>query len=217
MSHDNYSRVRFIARELNDLTPHNWKGVQDEHGNLSIVAENGLELWLRFGGYGNEGKIKIGYSRPRDRKGGYVTIWSKVAGEGQINDPSIKVSESKNADVIAKDIVRRLLSDAEAVHLLVKEAIKSNESYEDKKGALAEELANVCHSEARNVGDGLTPSIDLYKGIKKQASDYRLGYGTITVNGDSADFKLSSVPAEMAKKLAGIIFEALQQSVNRTV
>lgn len=201
----NYSRARFIAIELNDLTPHTWEASVDQYDNISIIAKNGLELWLRFGGYGNEGKIRIGYCRPRDNAGQPVSVWSKVAGGGQISDPSIKVSESKNADVIAKDIVRRLLKEAEVVHGLVKERIAADDAYRAKKANLANRLAEVSGAPVIKSSHDGYPTIDLYAGLKDETGNLRLGYGNITISSDSADFKLSSVPPDLACSIAAVV------------
>ena len=205
-----------IAQNLCTLTDGNWKPVVDQHGNTSIdETRSGLSLWFRVGGYGNEGMITVSYSRPRDSKGSYVEVYHPMSG-GKIADPSIHVSASKTPEVVAKDIVRRMLDASKNVHVLVLERIESNAEYHTKKNMLTKEIADICHATVK--ADHLHASevsINPYESITPRA-DFRCGYGSITVSSDSAEFKLSSVPAELAKKLAAVIHETLKNHANRT-
>jgi uncharacterized protein YdhG (YjbR/CyaY superfamily) len=205
-----------IANALSTLTDGRWYASIDTYGNRSIVeAGSGLSLYVRVGGYGNEGKITISYDRPRDDRGDYVEVYHPMGG-GKIADPSIRVSASKTPEVIAKDIVRRMLDAAKNVHVLVLERIESNAEYHTKKNMLTKEIADICHATVK--ADHLHASevsINPYESITPRA-DFRCGYGSITVSSDSAEFKLTSVPAALAKKLAAVIHETLKNHANRT-
>ena len=204
-----------IANALSTLTDGCWKPVVDQHGNHTIVeAGSGLSLWFRVGGYGNAGKITISYSRPRDSKGSYVEVYHPMGG-GKIADPSIRVSASKDALTVAKDIVRRMLDAAKNVHVLVTKQIKDNADYYSKKRLLAMDLADVCHAKVNNP-DSEMPTINPYESIKGYLGDVRMGYGTVTVGSDYATIKLDSIPADLAKKLLLVIHETLKNHSNRT-
>ena len=205
-----------IAQNLCTLTDGNWKPVVDQHGNTSIdETRSGLSLWFRIGGYGNEGKITISYDRPRDSKGGYVEVYHPMGG-AQIGNPSIRVSASKTPEVIAKDIVRRMLDAAKNVHALVTKQIKDTDNYYNKKRLLALDLADICHAKVNNP-DSDMPTINPYESIKGYLGDVRMGYGTVTVGSDYATIKLDSIPAELAKKLTEAIVYTLKNHSNRII
>ena len=196
-----------IAEHLCTLTDGNWKHVVDQYGNNSIdETRSGLSLWFRVGGYGNEGKIVISYNRPRDRKGSYVDVYENHT---KIANPSIRVSASKTPEVVAKDIVRRVLDAAKHVHVLVTKQIKDTDNYYNKIRLLALDLADICHATVNNP-DSDMPTINLYESVEDCREVVRMGYGTITVSSNSADIKLTSVPAELAKKLTDVIVYTLK-------
>ena len=205
-----------IAQNLCTLTDGNWKPVVDQHGNTSIdETRSGLSLWFRVGGYGNGGMITVSYSRPRDSKGSYVEVYHPMGG-GRIASPSIRVSASKTPEVIAKDIVRRMLDAAKNVHALVTKQIKDTDNYYNKKRLLALDLADICHAKVNNP-DSDMPTINPYESIKGYLGDVRMGYGTVTVGSDYATIKLDSIPAELAKKLTEAIVYTLKNHSNRIV
>ena len=204
-----------LAAALTNLTDGAWGSKVDQHGNNTIVENrSGLSFWFRIGGYGNDGKIKIVYDRPRDSKGSYVEVYHPMGG-GKIDNPSIRVSASKDALTVAKDIVRRMLDASKNVHVLVLDRISDNDDYYSKKRLLAVDLADICHAKVSNP-DSDSPTIDPYESITPRA-DFRCGYGTITVSSDSAEIKLTSVPTELAKKLTEAIVYTLKNHVSRTV
>lgn len=204
-----------VARNLCTLTDGQWEHKVDQYGNHTIVeAGSKLSLWFRAGGYGNEGKIKIGYDRPRDSKGNYVEVYHPMGG-AKLDNPSINVSASKDALTVAKDIVRRMLDAAKNVHALVTKQIKDNADYYSKKRLLALDLADICHAKVNNP-DGEMPTINPYESIKGYLGDVRMGYGTVTVGSDYATIKLDSIPADLAKKLLLVIHETLKNHANRT-
>lgn len=203
-----------VARNLCTLTDGQWEHKVDQYGNHTIVeAGSKLSLWFRAGGYGNEGKIKIGYDRPRDAKGEYVYVYHPMGG-AKLDNPSINVSASKDALTIAKDINRRMLEACKNVHALVVKQIVENDAYEAKKIGLALELAAICNAKVINPNSS-QPSINLYESINPR-TDYRCGYGTITVSGDSTEIKLQSLPSVLAKELTAVIVETLKKASNRT-
>ena len=203
-----------VARNLCTLTDGQWEHKVDQYGNHTIVeAGSKLSLWFRAGGYGNEGKIKIGYDRPRDAKGEYVYVYHPMGG-AKLDNPSINVSASKDALTVAKDIERRVLGACHHVHALVVKQIAQNAEHEAKKLGLVTDLAAICNAKVSNPNSS-QPTINPYESINPRA-DYRCGYGTITVSGDSAEIKLQSLPPVLAKELTAVIVETLKKASNRT-
>lgn len=203
-----------VARNLCTLTDGQWEHKVDQYGNHTIVeAGSKLSLWFRAGGYGNEGKIKIGYDRPRDAKGEYVYVYHPMGG-AKLDDPSIGVSASKDALTVAKDIERRVLDACKNVHALVVKQIAQNAEHEAKKLGLVTDLAAICNAKVSNPNSS-QPTINPYESINPRA-DYRCGYGTITVGGDYAEIKLCSLPPALAKELTAVIVETIKKASNRT-
>ena len=203
-----------VARNLCTLTDGQWEHKVDQYGNHTIVeAGSKLSLWFRAGGYGNDGKIVIGYDRPRDAKGEYVYVYHPMGG-ARIDNPTIRVSASKDALTIAKDINRRMLEACKNVHALVVKRIAELAEYEAKKLDLVTELAAICNAKVINPNSS-QPSINLYESINSRA-DYRCGYGSIIVNGDSTEITLRSLPSVLAKELTAVIVETLKKASNRT-
>ena len=203
-----------VARNLCTLTDGQWEHKVDQYGNHTIVeAGSKLSLWFRAGGYGNDGKIVIGYDRPRDAKGEYVYVYHPMGG-ARIDNPTIRVSASKDALTIAKDINRRMLEACKNVHALVVKRIAELAEYEAKKLDLVTELAAICNAKVINPNSS-QPSINLYESINSRA-DYRCGYGSIIVNGDSTEITLRSLPSVLAKELTAVIVETIKKASNRT-
>ena len=203
-----------VARNLCTLTDGQWEHKVDQYGNHTIVeAGSKLSLWFRAGGYGNEGKIKIGYDRPRDAKGEYVYVYHPMGG-AKLDNPSINVSASKDALTVAKDIERRVLEACQNVHALVVKRIAENAEHEAKKLGLVTELAAICRAKVSNPNSS-QPTINPYESINPR-TDYRCGYGSIIVNGDSAEITLRSLPPALAKELTTVIVETLKKASNRT-
>ena len=202
-----------VARNLCTLTDGQWEHKVDQYGNHTIVeAGSKLSLWFRSGGYGNDGKIVIGYDRPRDAKGEYVYVYHPMGG-ARIDNPTIRVSASKDALTIAKDINRRMLEACKNVHALVVKRIAELAEYEAKKLDLVTELAAICNAKVINPNSS-QPSINLYESINSRA-DYRCGYGSIIVNGDSTEITLRSLPSVLAKELTADIVETLKKASSR--
>jgi hypothetical protein len=150
------------------------------------------------------------------RDGSYPSVWAKTPGGGQLHNPSIRVSADKDTNKIAKDIIRRLLPDVEALHVLVKEQIAGHELYADKKSILAHRLSAVCdNAEIRNLRAEATPTIDPFSVITHDRGDLRIGHGEISVSSDSADIKLTSLPTELALEIAGRITDAIKAYARR--
>ncbi len=88
----------------------------------SLIRADGLTLHLSGPSYSHKDKVEVRLNRPRNKKGEYVTLYAEKGG-GTISDPSICMGVTKTGDEMAKDIVRRLLPDAETVFALVKARI----------------------------------------------------------------------------------------------
>jgi len=106
-----------------------------------LVRSDGFSLWMRQGGYGNVGRIKIVYDRPRNRKGEWVEIWATAPATGKVEAPDITVAETREPEAIAKAIASRLLPEAEALHKLVLERIARDNDYETRRIAFRDSLS----------------------------------------------------------------------------
>lgn len=202
-----------LATELSKLTNGGWDATVDNNGNHIVTEKvSQLAFYCRVGGYGNEGKIKIVYDRPRDLQNEWVYIYQPNGG-GQVADPSIKVSDTKTTAVIAKDMVRRLLNESKALHIRVMSRIADNNAYINKRSSLANELAAICNAKVSNAET--SPSINPYESILPRAG-VRCGYGNISVSSDSADLKLTSLPPVVAKEIVAAVFAILKAPADRT-
>lgn len=71
--------------------------------NQAELLKDNIKIYVRNGGYGNEGKITISGSYPHDCHGQLSTYGLKK--------PSISCSDSKTPEQIARDIQKRFLPD----------------------------------------------------------------------------------------------------------
>lgn len=179
-------------------------------GNDELVRDDGLRLWFREGGYGNEGRITISFNRPRNAKGDYVTLW-QPKGSGRVADPSITVAADKASEKIAKDIYRRLLAEAEVVFGLAKAKIASEDDYEARKIQSINKLAEICggQPERHYQSKELTGEIDPFKCVGIESFKDK-GYGRFKVSsGDCITLELTSMNFETAAAVAVAIRNVL--------
>lgn len=168
---------------------------------------DGLKLVCVAGSYGNDNRIRVMHSRPRDdisNGGGYVEIWEAAPLSGRIADPSITVADTKTAAQIAADITRRLLPEAERVFRLVSARIAKSNAHRAARASLSDRFAAALgHGPCtgQHIARDADPTFDL----NDNANTFSRGYGNARVNGDSVTFELRSVPAEKAVALAAWI------------
>ena len=80
-----------------------------------------------------------------------------------------------------------------------------------------ESIEDAVGAKASNTGvKYANPTIDPYDVLPIAKSDFRAGYGEITVSSNSADIKLTSVPPALAVELARVITNTLKAYVART-
>jgi hypothetical protein len=197
--------LQAIAVALSALTGSKWTVTKDRNENEHLTREDGLQFWLRIGGYGNEGKAAIHFDRPLGRDGRSPSLWAK--GGGQIGNPSINVSLTKSPEQIAKDIVRRMLTESEEVFKLANESIASTNSYLDGKVKTTIAIAALCGTqpERHYQSKELTFEIDPYKGAGVKKFE-KCGYGKITVSSeDSVNIELTSVGFDTAAEIVSAI------------
>jgi hypothetical protein len=197
-----FMNLKNIADVLTlDFSPGTW-AVQSE--NMIVRNTDQLALFLREGGYDNRGKIRISFSRPRDAKGQYVSLWEKSPANGAVSDPSINVSADKTSEQIARDIVRRLLPEAERVFALATETVNSHNKFETDKVEAIKLVAFHCGTrpERHYQTDELNGEVDPYKGAGLESFKAN-GYGKFKVSGkDCISLELNSMNLDVALEIA---------------
>ena len=195
MEHTDFVNVcQSIAAELSVLTPGDWEVRTTGYCITMVETTTKLSLYLSNGGYQLKDRISISHDRPRHRDGSYVELWEKNS-SGKIVTPSIKVTETKSPTQIAKDIVRRLLPEAQRVEQLAVEAIRAQIAYEDKKTGLREQVGAMFGGIPHHCSPN---EADPYNLIKTK---YTRGYGKVEVNSDSMNIELKSVPATLGLRI----------------
>jgi len=194
-----------IADALTKLTGTNWFVLKDRNENEQLTRGDGLQLWTRAGGYGNEGRVAISFDRPNDARGQYMTLWNK-AGD-KVSDPRITVSADKTPEQVAKDIARRVLPDAEKVFVLANESINLHNKFETDREWAIKKIAFHCGGEpARHYQTKeLTGEIDPFTcaGLPSFKGN---GYGKFKVSGkDCISLELNSMGIDAAIEIADAI------------
>jgi hypothetical protein len=156
-----------VAAELSSLTGTTWLASPNSSESLDVpftlrrVSDN-LSLWLDFGRAQawNGGKAGVGLKRPFGTNRHWVEAYWP-SGE-KVETPSIGFSAEKTPAVVAKDILRRLLPDAEAVLPLILAAVAAHEAHDVRVSTaskIAEGLDSVsglhfsgCHGEIKVEG-----------------------------------------------------------------
>lgn len=133
-----------LAQEVAALLPGTWSAAPAKHftdrpdAPFVLSRLDGLAIWFApFRAYGREGKGAASYHRPVDKQGKRVGLYD--AGN-TVSDPSINYALTKTPEQIARDIARRLIPEAEALHPRVMKAIASADEYADKE-VKAQEVA----------------------------------------------------------------------------
>ena len=131
-----------IAGHLDKLTGDKWEPEPEgyerpDHTFYVIREKDGLKIWIAPPDWrGNKARQKFRYSRPRSKEG-------VVCIHGHDSDPSITVAADKSPEAMAKDITRRLLPDADALHTIVLEKIAALDASLNAQAAAVSRLAAV--------------------------------------------------------------------------
>ncbi len=109
------------AHAIAEALPGNWTvGPQsEEHPNCGwdLIREDGLTLYMHGPAYGHAESYSFGLHAPR-HNGDWVEAYDETTRE-RLPNPSINCAVTKSKEQLAKDIVRRLLPDAENVHAAI--------------------------------------------------------------------------------------------------
>lgn len=187
------------AALMNDIAaalPGTWTAEPNsyEHAdcNWHVVRDDGLKLYVSMPSWSHRGKLEISLSIP-SRNGRYVDVYE---GGTRLATPKIGVSEEKSVEQIVKDIIRRLLPDAEKHYKAILARIAEYDASEAAQLDTYRQLCAVLRVEPRQQTPG-DPRTSAY-----------FGHGSFEVNaGGTASFKTHSVSPEKAIKIA----EALQR------
>jgi hypothetical protein len=190
-----------LLKEIASFLPTGFVVAQDK---ISLQRADGLNLWFHSR-YNTPDKITVKYSNSEKS---YVTVYEN---HNKLDYPSINVSADKEASKIAKDIVRRLLPDAEKVHKLVLEKVAAEKAYVDGKTKTINDLASICNTapNRRHNNNDLTGEVSPYQGIKQFSN---CGYGEFNVNSEnSVTLKLESMSKNVALKVAAALREIFER------
>ena len=187
-------------KEIASLLPTGFVVAEDK---ISLQRTDGMNLWFltRY----NPNKITVKYGNTEKS---YVTVYENLS---KLDYPSINVSADKDVSKIAKDIVRRLLPDAEKVHKLVLEKVAAEKAYVDGKTKTIYDLASFCNTipNRRHSNQELSGEVSPYEGIKQFSN---CGYGEFQVNSEnSVTLKLESMSKNVAFKVAVALREIFKR------
>lgn len=160
---------------------------------------DGLCFSISDDSYNHRGKIHISYSSGGVSKNEwYITVYDDK--HDKVSYPSINIDMKKDAETIAKDILRRIMKDAE--YVLVIKKLKEDEAFATGKEMAIKIIAHDCGTEPEKhyqTGE-LTGEIRPYT----KGQDFKkLGYGSFVVNGpNSISLKLESMSLVTADLLA---------------
>lgn len=187
-------------KEIASLLPTGFVVAEDK---ISLQRADGMNLWFltRY----NPNKITVKYGNSEKS---YVTVYEN---HSKLDYPSINVSADKDVSKIAKDIVRRLLPDAEKVHKLVLQTVAAEKAYVDGKTKTIYDLASFCNTipNRRHSNQELSGEVSPYEGIKQFSN---CGYGEFQVNSEnSVTLKLESMSKNVAFKVAVALREIFKR------
>ena len=188
-------------KEIAALLPSGFVVAQDK---ISLQRADGMNLWFHSR-YNTPDKITVKYGNTEKS---YVTVYEN---HSKLDYPSINVSANKEASKIAKDIVRRLLPDAEKVHKLVLEKVAAEKAYVDGKTKTIYDLASFCNTipNRRHSNQEISGEVSPYEGIKQFSN---CGYGEFQVNSEnSVSLKLESMSKNVAFKVAVALREIFKR------
>lgn len=192
-----------LLKEIASFLPTGFVVAQDK---ISLQRADGLNLWF-YSRYNTPDNNLITVKYGNTEKS-YVTVYEN---HNKLDYPSINVSADKEASKIAKDIVRRLLPDAEKVHKLVLEKVAAENAFFDGKTKTINDLASICNTapNRRHNNNDITGEVSPYEGIKQFSN---CGYGEFKVNSEnSVTLKLESMSKNVALKVAAALREIFER------
>jgi len=181
----------------------NWQAVpiSDEYkeSGFYLKRADGFTLFFSPPSYSHKGKFRVAYSRPR-HEGKWFELYERDASGSlqKVSDPSANLSETKTADQLAKDIIRRILPEAEKVHTLALERIADENSAKDAQQTSALRVSVAVKKPLQSKYQG--------KAGEKETSGHIDSVGTWQAEaGGRVSFSLYSLPIEQAEKLAALL------------
>lgn len=171
-----------------------------------LVRSDGLRLWVSGPDWSGKDRLTVSHSAA-DEFRHVGTVYDGA--NGAVSPPSsITVSAAKNPAQIARDIERRILTEAasffeklKAQHAKNCEAQNARFDFFHKLGAASGGTLNFEWDHVMRAPDLTRPRFSVDLGGKSETWD-KHGYGTITVHsGDSCQIRLDSVPSSVALKI----------------
>lgn len=182
-----------VATELSKLTGEPWvcDHGPDTYGGTLIRGSDGLQVNVGRGPWGKPDVITVtGTFEARYQDRPYDTNYTKI-----------NVNRLRGPEVIAREIVRRLLPLHEPEHVRVAEAHARSEAWRASVNGDAESLAAILpHGYTEKDGRFATRGIDLGAGY--------IGYVDGQAHQDSVTMKISGIPFFVADAIAKLIRNA---------
>lgn len=185
--------VAIVMKEVASLLPGDWTYEDQGVDSGELTRSDGLKLWVR----GDDKHVRISHSRPRDGHQ-YVNLRENLE---ELHSPSMGCSPMKSNHVIAKDIERRILAEAERQTKLVEEKIKQRRADDALRRERFAQLTEAMGKSRRSDADPERFELRLGETSGK-------GYGDLdrfAHDGGTCSITLHSVRFEVALKLLPII------------
>lgn len=182
-----------------ELNPDRGFKLKRERDGLTLTAYgNGknpwavsLDLWVGPSTNSrNWGGDRLPYFTSRERAEAAGKPWGKVEGKGSAGG-GINIGAAKTAEQAAKDIARRSLPMVDPAWAHVVASFDETARYNERAGALADELAELAGVKATHSERDSEHTIS--------ASAIGCGYGSIKVYGDSVRLDLGAVTPDQAR------------------
>lgn len=170
-----YKAIEQLTREVAIFLGPAWKfEAQDENSVWQRIQGPGeAKLWLQLVEYGcDKGRVTVSGSLNIGKNGQY---WTTYENHNRVHPPVISVAESRGAEVIAKEIKRRLLPEYLRILALAVSQRDSQIAYENKRRNTLVELAKIVHARVPDGDD--VGSTSFYRNDA--------AYGKIQAHGDN--------------------------------
>lgn len=171
-----------IATELSVLTGDNWSASVDEYGNAKLIRDGGLRIFLHV-----------------DYRGkGSATFDAGPLGKHQRHytepTPKIGVTLTRPAAIIARELSRRLIPDAEGLRDTL--LARAQESAEHERRLLT--------TQARLVDAGMFATTDPGKASLRYSDDVH-PWGDASIYSDSVTLELHNLTPDQAVAILRVI------------
>ncbi len=166
-----------------------------------LKRTDGLTLFYNISG--SKDQSRASYSQPRHPRYGMFTLYTE--GGRKIEQPAIGFSPDKDVNAVAKDIVRRLLPDAETAHAAAARFMQSTDA---AYAAQAASIDAVCTAGGvPNPGTGHNGEPRTGTHLNQNTGTYSSrGHADFKVNtGGTVDFDIRSLPREKAVLVAAML------------